>query len=461
MGRKHGHAKKVFQDSPFLEIPGELRMMIYEAALVKPTAIDLWPHKYVETPENDPSLVARITKTQADPQPRHRQRGPWVPKFRKQDDLLYVRKEMATGLLATCKQICQEATSVFWCKNTFRFAADGDWLGVRRFLATIGPSAIRRLRTLEVFVPLGHYPATVDVQGPVEGWREICQAKNVPKLHMAKVGSSSKIDAEVERNMEIVTSLLREAMSTLELRLIVPCGFTLNQNGWATGVQPEIVIPEELQARRPFTKVTLIVESGAYVYGAEIPEKIAGHGLDVVLMPGSFLKEAVDTTDEEAKVTELKRWGNAFDEFEILNGLQDLMKENDNRFGVPGRGGRVNKCPGTKKVERVLKGFGESKNSLCDSIRDLCSNMMLMAIPTPLAAVLTRHSSGGCRFISRLGFDCSGCQTTRFEPNLSHPNPFLVWANCEGCGRFLHHDSREGVVVVKKRARYLRLAENT
>ena len=336
-------------------------MMIYEAALVKSTPIDLCPHKYVEMPENDPLLMSRIAKEQANPPNFLRGGELWIPKFRKQDDLLYVRKEMATGLLATCKQICQEATSVFWCKNTFRFSADGDWLFVRRFLLTIGPNAIRRLPTMEVFMPLCFYPSSADAQRPIEQWRALLQAKNVPKLHMAKVGSGAKIASAVEEtdNMKIVASLLREAKSTLELRFIVPCGFALNQSDWSPGVQPELFIPEELQTRQPFTKIALVVESGAYVYGSDVPENIAGDGLDVFLMPGSYWKEALGTSDEEGRVTELKRWENAQDKFEFLNGVEELMEESENNFAVPSRGGKVNKSPGKKKVERILKGFGE------------------------------------------------------------------------------------------------------
>ena len=341
-------------------MPGEIRMMIYEAALYKATPIDLWPHKYFETPENDPSLASRFAKAQANLPPERRRVEAWAPKFRKQDDLLYVRKEMATGLLATCKQICQEATSIFWRKNTFRFSADGDWIGVRRFLSTIGPNAIRRLRTLELFMPLDHYPCRADAQNGIENWEQNCQAKNVPKLHMTKIGRGSKIDAEVEKNMEIVTSILREAMSTMELRFIVPHGFALNQSNWTPGVQPCLVIPEDLQTRQPFTKITLVVESGGCVFGTDVPESIAEQGLDFVLMPGSFWKEALDTSDEEGMVKEIKRWRNADDdELEVLNGLQELLKENDDGFSMPGMGGRVNKSPGKRKMERVLKGFGE------------------------------------------------------------------------------------------------------
>jgi hypothetical protein len=339
-------------------------MMIYEAALIKPTSIDLWPHSYVEKPEDNPALAARIAKASeenAARQGRDNNRNIYRdPKFRRQDDLLYVRKEMAIGLLATCKQICHEATPIFWCKNTFRFSSDSNWLGVRRFLQTIGPNAIRRLRTLEVFVPLVYTPWTVTPDQEIEAFRD---AKNFPKLHMAKVGLGVKGDNELYENMEMVTFLLTEAMATLELHLVLPRGFALNQQGVTSGLEPVIYFPEELQLKRPFTKVTLIIEPGAYVCGMGVPESVADNGVDYVCMPGSFWKKRIDTSEEEAKVLAVKKWKRTSEELEMLDGLQELMKENES-IGVPGNGGRANKSPGLKKVERVLKGFGEFDLSL-------------------------------------------------------------------------------------------------
>lgn len=72
---------------------------------------------------------------------------------RGQHNLNYVCKEMAIGMLATCKQINGEATMLFWRENTFRFSSDFDWRGLRRFLISIGPEARSRIRSLEVSPP--------------------------------------------------------------------------------------------------------------------------------------------------------------------------------------------------------------------------------------------------------------------------------------------------------------------
>jgi hypothetical protein len=131
MVRKNRNIQNV-QDSPFLNLPAEIRELIYFAALARSTPIDLWPMKYEERDQDEENRCV----------------------FRLQEDLEWVRKEMASGLFATCKQISHQASSIFWSKNTFRFSGDIYWFGARRFLGTIGPRALSQLQSLELFAPL-------------------------------------------------------------------------------------------------------------------------------------------------------------------------------------------------------------------------------------------------------------------------------------------------------------------
>ena len=135
---KHRSRKKntqIYQESPFLNLPGEIRMQIYRVALIRSTPIDLWPRAYIENPEDNPLLAPRIAKARDKFHGEHRDNGDaHIPTFRRQDDLQFVRKEMAVGLLATCKQIYNEAANLFWRDNTFRFSSDMEWFGVRRSL---------------------------------------------------------------------------------------------------------------------------------------------------------------------------------------------------------------------------------------------------------------------------------------------------------------------------------------
>jgi hypothetical protein len=93
----------------------KIRMMIYRAALVRPEAIDLWPQDYVENPADDLLLAPRIAKARAEVR-----MDTYIPRFCSQHDLQYVQKTMATGLLATCRQVYRDAVLLFWCENTLR-----------------------------------------------------------------------------------------------------------------------------------------------------------------------------------------------------------------------------------------------------------------------------------------------------------------------------------------------------
>jgi len=71
---------RVRQNSPFLDLPGEIRTLIYRAALISPKPIDLWPHEFVEKPEDDPALAPRIAELRK----KRKILESWVPIFRKQ-----------------------------------------------------------------------------------------------------------------------------------------------------------------------------------------------------------------------------------------------------------------------------------------------------------------------------------------------------------------------------------------
>ena len=128
MARKHRNLP-IFQDSAFLNLPAELREQIYYLALVQHNPINLQPIKY-----NQDSSNGRI--------------------FRFRDDIQFVRQEIATGLLTTCKQVYHKAANIFWSKNFLTFSGDIEWLGARRFLGQIGPTALSQPRSLEVFAHL-------------------------------------------------------------------------------------------------------------------------------------------------------------------------------------------------------------------------------------------------------------------------------------------------------------------
>ena len=120
--------------SRFLLLPGEICNHIYRAALVKPGCIDLCPDDWLPLHEAEEVRFQRNPEAY-DPYSAVFQdtSAPTLPKFRHQQDLQYVRQNLAVGLLRTCLQVRREAMGIFWSENRFRFSLDLDWLVLRRF----------------------------------------------------------------------------------------------------------------------------------------------------------------------------------------------------------------------------------------------------------------------------------------------------------------------------------------
>jgi hypothetical protein len=308
---------------------------------------------------------------------------------------------MATGLLATCRQISQEATLIFWQDKTFLFPGDFDWLGLRRFLATIGPRAMSRMRTVEVFIPLNDMPAKHDSDVDKEYWRS-CEAKYTPKLQMAKAYLKNR---PWWVNMTEVCLLLAEAETSLDLRFIVPREFVLLQGN----LHSDCWIFENLedfQDRAPGTKVSVIIESGAILEGAETPEILVSSGLDVVCMPGRFWER----NNIVSQNIELKSFTN--EEFEYLSGVAILFREKE-KIGVPALGGRTTTNPGYR-LERVLKGFG------------------------------------GCRFTRGYGYVCEWCGKMNSEEKCNSSSPYCIFLDCSGCHTRREHTREEKILISER-----------
>jgi hypothetical protein len=416
----------VYQDSPFLRLPGEVRTLIYNAALVKPGHIDLWPAKYLKNVVENPHIADRLAKLRngcvycKTNYPNASCEHVWD--FRYQEDLEYVRKQLATGLLATCQQISQEAFHIFWGENSFRFTRDRRWATVRRFLSTIGPRAVSQLHSLEVFAPV---PVdSVNRHGLFETEQDMPEAKNFPKLHMNKAGKN----LDVEQNSEVVLQLLREAGAHIDLRFIVSYGFVFNhrEENWfsdrvrTTPLQePHLHMYNSVLSAGPRStkSMTLVLEAGAHLNtGPELLENLTLNGIGVISQPGSFYsaEPGIDVSPEEIK--ELKRWQFSLCDFDYLSGVSDLFEEAVG-FSSPGRGGKANKRAGSKNVARQLKAFG------------------------------------GCRFVTRDGADCINCWRT-----IIYVRKKAV-QSCKYCGaNFMDQEDRE-VIELKTMEKAMRTGE--
>lgn len=123
-----------------MNLPNKIRNRIYHFALVRKKPIDLWLQTHRGMTCHTLPLPSPLDEM------KYRRVG--------YQDLLYVREEMAVGLLRACYQILKEAAGIFWMENQFRFSGRGGWQGLLRFFLTIGPLARSWIRKISVHAPV-------------------------------------------------------------------------------------------------------------------------------------------------------------------------------------------------------------------------------------------------------------------------------------------------------------------
>lgn len=394
--RAHANYKlrrqKIKQNSPFLDLPGEIRTQIYRAALQKPTPIDLWPAEVILDPSQHPesaqlpSLWPSLLKRAA------KRRDPASTKFRYQRDLEYVRKEMATGLLGTCAQVYSEAAPIFWSCNIWRFGGDEQCVGLLYFLHTIGRAARARLRIIEVFPPIevSRVLAFTTREGVPVAEREYWDApattlwKNYPKMHMVKL---ARYYEDPDDNVQQILRMLGEEKSLREIRFVVPRGWTLDQSqyalvgttrqrfatrqGFVSHNEPVLNFPTFALVR--WLRRVVLFEKEATLKGTAHVNILNEEGLHVVCGKGSRMSVQGGQTDTPEKVAvDLEYPAHTYD-LEPLDAVEELFREVE-EVSLPAKAGKTNTRSNRADAPRVLKGFG------------------------------------GCRFVYREGWYCINCQ---------------------------------------------------
>lgn len=358
--------------SPLLRLPPELRTKIFRYCLVKDGPIDLWPHKWVQSEEPDPTKFAVSTL-----------------KVRHQENLEYVRKKMGTGLLGTCRQIYNEAAAFFWAVNHFKFSGRSGWQGLLRFFLTIGPSARARIRRLDVHAPIYMRWPVKDSDGKDMNGR----SKNLPKLHMAKIESEGHLDRVA---LQRVCVILTQDRTLEELNFVIPEGFRNGDEDDFGGYQQDHDMDESEGYRRleklktlDWLKKTVVVESGGYLAVDDGPRQILDKGWDLVCLPGSSIWEKGSTdkggnTDyEKHEVMQTRTWICPSREWDYLAGMKILFEE-EARDSVHANGGKhQGESTRDMPLARVLNGFGG-----CNFIES--DGLMLPVQPTPSAAEIPR-----------------------------------------------------------------------
>ncbi len=322
------------QNSTLLQLPGEIRTAIYRQALVRSTPIDLWP----QIGENLENSLARGS----DPRTSSKM-------VRRQADLVYVRKRMATGILGTCRQIYREAAAIFWSENEFEFTGKGSWLGLYRFLLTIGPHARQFITAIGVGSPLhkrwfnhNNQPRGEDIYNARLLDR---YSKNFPKMHMVKV----RRDVE---SCRLAFEILARDKNLRQLRLIVPASYGVTSVG-ISRLWTEKGYGKGLESMDFLDSIVLVLRAGSRFNVLDYTNQANRMGWDLLIEHGCLLKNApwgYEVVTEEQFHPALRS------EYAYLDCMRNLFPEEEEEISVHANGGRVK--TGQNRLARKLKGFG-------------------------------------------------------------------------------------------------------
>ena len=326
--------------SPLLRLPPEIRNKIYWLALVRDRPIDLWPHKWVTTEKAGLPAPSDL-------------------KIRHQDSLEYVRKEMATGLLGTCRKVWNESHMLFWGDNRFKFSGRSGWQGLLRFFLSIGPEARSRIRQIDVHAPIYMRWPVKDSDGKDLNGR----SKNFPKMHMFQIPEEGHLDrGAVQR----ICAILKQDRSVQEMNFVIPDAFRNGDEDSYGGYDEDHDMERDSALRLmriqelDWIKKTVVVEKGGYLAVDDGPRQIVDEGWDLLCQPGSFIWERRSEDKEgnidyeKHEVTETRMWIAPHRDLDFLIGVREMFQENED--SVHANGGKH--IAPNRKTERVLNNFG-------------------------------------------------------------------------------------------------------
>ncbi|KAL8717329.1 MAG: hypothetical protein Q9225_005421 [Loekoesia sp. 1 TL-2023] len=264
---------------------------------------------------------------------------------RDQQDLHFIRKDLAAGLMRSCRLVRREAAPYFWGANHFRFSGQGGWQGLLRFLLTVGPAARRHITTIDVVAPYGSYwwPGNQVVgHVPVLDGR----SKNDPRLRMAKL-PHQKYDCR-STHIADVCEILVSDKTLQQLNLVVAGGCFERLSQAHVDKHEQLCLPA-------FTQVNLILEDGAYLSDRSAFPRVNNLEWNIICQPGSYVREQVDQLKARQFVKQ-QTWKHH--KYSFLEGVPSLFgsphedfNEVDNKEQSWEGAVRIHECSARLKME--------------------------------------------------------------------------------------------------------------
>jgi len=202
-----------------LDLPAEVRNLIYHFTLVKDESIDLWPASR--------HCVNGFLEEGAGPRDHGGDMGIFGQVMR------VMRRGLQVNLLRTCKSISSEATPILYGRNEFRFTMEDCWVPLHTFLITIGERNRAFIRSLSVFVPiesLFYEERSHMTKVPLfECWADLMHI-DLPAGHVAM---------SVTEAVQACCTMWMEEKTLKTLYLVAPRGIHLDRDAFQIGLFEE------------------------------------------------------------------------------------------------------------------------------------------------------------------------------------------------------------------------------
>ncbi|KAL8836167.1 MAG: hypothetical protein Q9170_003020 [Blastenia crenularia] len=247
---------------------------------------------------------------------------------RDQVDLQFVRREMAVGLLRTCKQIYAETLATFYGRNDFQFLGCGGWQGLLRFFLTLGPNARRHIHRILVSVPLGveWCYGRVLLEGHNNNFDG--RSKNKPEMRMAKIQPEGPEERLAVRQ---VCEIMMKDNAIQDLALHITSGsymgdqvFDSYRPGWKGLLEIQDMLKDLVFCNR-----MLVVDKGALLGVRDAFTRINNLEWDLCFRPGSLVRDP----DQRDQVRQLKDWEfKLYIRYRYLEGIPTLFGATNEQF---------------------------------------------------------------------------------------------------------------------------------
>lgn len=213
-------------------------------------------------------------------------------------------------------------------------------------LTTIGERNRAQIRNLELCGNVRDTLSRFDGSNS----ESLTQLKNHPKMQMAKIGASCKLN----ENVKFVTELLKREKPPLltELRFVVPTEWRMQHSPdfWLYCDGLRYLYFTEIATSLHWIKLKVTVQEGGGIIAPEIIESLNCNGIDIIYEKGSYNQD-VDCGLEKRMALMAK-----LDNLDYLTGVSYLFIVEE--CSVAAFGGRATRRAVIDKTARVLQGFG-------------------------------------------------------------------------------------------------------